>query len=108
MKLYMLLEYSNADEDSGPYPVGIFSSEEKATMVATELVEEAGDEYSYSYFIHEYDLDTAYFRSEEEAKQNEEDSLERMVNMGFIDYEIDENGEFVFHITDSGRSLLDQ
>lgn len=105
--VYVLLEFPNMDDDSlqfediMPFIVGVFSKASIAEIEAEYMFKK--NKGKYLYFIEDYELNTPYLKSEEEAERELSEALEQMVKEGIVDYKIGEDGDFYFEVVDRNK-----
>jgi len=106
-KVYVLLEFPNLDDDNFPidhimpFIVGVFSKASIAEKEAEYMFNK--NKGQYLYFIEDYELNTPYLKSEEEAERELSEALEQMVKEGIVDYKIGEDGDFYFEVVDKDK-----
>ena len=108
MELWLVTQYivePETEEYNIPFQIGVFDDEKSAENIAMNLQAFYGDKYLF--LITPFDLNQTYVRSEDDLEELAGETLESLIKSGYIDYKIDENGEFLYELTEKGRKDLD-
>lgn len=106
-RVYVLFELPNleegytADDYAMTFIVGVFSKASIAEKEAEYMFKK--NKGQYVYFIEDYEINTPYLKSEEEAQRELSEALEEMVKEGIVDYKIGEDGDFYFEVVDEEK-----
>jgi len=93
-KIWVLLEV--IDDVQVSYPIGYYTELQTAEDYKSELEKKS----RITYKIQEVGVD--------EEPINLDDEMEKMRQDGLVDYLIDENGEFIWELTDEGKRMMDE
>lgn len=80
--------------------IGLYSSEKKAIEAITSLPDETDD---YVYNIEEFELDA----NPRNFLDGLADDLKQLMDLGFVDQLVGEDGEFYYTVTDSAKQMVD-
>lgn len=109
MKVYIVLEFPKQQETNEnlvvPFIVGIFDRKKLAQKVVKQLRQK--NKKTYMYLIEDYEINSMYFKTQEEVDREISECIEEMVKEGLLDYKIGEDGKFYFETTDKGKEELE-
>lgn len=108
MELWLVTQYDvepETEEYNIPFQIGIFDDEKIAENITMNLQKIYGDKYLF--LMTPFDLNQTYVRSDADLEKVAGVTLESLIKSGHMDYKIDENGKFLFELTEKGRKDLD-
>ena len=101
MTVYLVNKFTKVDDDQHDIDfVGVFSSEDKAEEAMDSFEKDEG----VTFFVEAYDVDVIQQPISEVAKNLS--TLEELIKNDVVDYTIDENGDFVFELTEKGKEII--
>jgi hypothetical protein len=93
--IWVLIESIESEDLS--YPVGYYTDEEVAAGHRDDMQEK---QPNCVYKIQEVELNA--------PPKVLDDEMKSMMDMGYVDQLIDENGDFIWELTDKGKELMDE
>jgi|TARA_B110000263_G_scaffold244704_1_gene253128 hypothetical protein len=93
--IWVLIE--SIDSEDLSYPVGYYTDEGVAEGHRDDMQEK---QPNCVYKIQEVELDA--------PPKVLDDEMKSMMDMGYVDQLIDENGDFIWEMTDKGREMMDE